>query len=157
LRIEVDAFFSFVREKKAPKDIYLSEPILLDDALETKIRNTIEEWHEAKWPWLDNEIVPKRYPTIKKVLGSADSIENATVDEIVDALSSCHSFFDRRRFYPRGHDTHVKEFKETNELDQIKKTINYLLYGKEDFIRRMGRCIFDSAYKLNSFAVQLTS
>ena len=96
LRIEVDAFFSFVREKKAPKDSYLSEPILLDNALETKIRNTIEEWHEAEWPWLDNEIVSKRYPTIKRVLGSADSIENATVDEIVDALSSCHSFFDRR-------------------------------------------------------------
>jgi HKD family nuclease len=151
LRIEIDAFFSFVREKKAPKDSYLSEPILLDTALEEKIRSTIEEWHEIEWPWLDNEIVPKRYPTIQRVLGSPDSIEKATMDEIIDALSSCHSFFDRLRFYHGGHDAHVKEFKETNKLEHIKKTITYLLYGEEDFIRRMGRCIYDPAFTLNSF------
>lgn len=151
LRLEIDSFFSFVREKKAKKDSYLSAPLLHGDELETRTRSTIDEWHNTEWSWLDNEIVPKRYPTIKRILGSPDSIENATFDDIADALSSCHSFFDRRRFYPGGHDTHIKEFKDTNELEQIKKTITYLLFGKEDFIRRMGRCIYDSAYKLNSF------
>jgi len=60
LRIEIDSFFSFVREKKAKKDSYLSAPLLLEDELETKIRSTIEEWHDTEWWWLDNEIVPKR-------------------------------------------------------------------------------------------------
>lgn len=151
LRLEIDSFFSFIREKKARKDSYLEEPLLHGQKLENKTLSNINEWFDITWEWLDEEIVPKRYPTIQKVLGSPESIEKATMDDIVEALSSCHSFFDRLRFYHGGHDTHVKEFKDTNDLDQVKKTISYLLYGDGEFIRRMGRCIFDPAYKLNSF------
>jgi len=41
LRLEIDSFFSFVREKKAKKDSYLSAPLLLGDELETKIRSAV--------------------------------------------------------------------------------------------------------------------
>ena len=151
LRLEIDSFFSFVREKKATKKSYLDVPILHGEEQENKILSNINEWFDAEWKWLDNEIVPKRYPAIQRILGSPESIGKATMDDIVEALSSCHSFFDSLRFYLGGHETHVKEFKETNELKQVKATITYLLFGKGDFIRRMGRCIYDPAYKLNRF------
>lgn len=151
LRLEIDSFFSFVREKKAKKDSYLKEPLLHGQELENKLLSNISEWLDSPWEWLDIEIVPKRYPTIQRVLGLPQSIKEATMDEIVEALSSCHSFFDMRRFYLGGHDTHVKEFKDNNKLDHVKNTILYLLYDDGDFIRRMGRCIFDPAYKLHSF------
>lgn len=151
LRLEIDSYFSFIREKKAKKDSYLKEPLLHGQELENKILSNTNEWFKSTWEWLDNEIVPNRYPTIQRVLGSPESIKQATMDEIVEALSSCHSFFDRRRFYLGGHDTHVKEFKDNNELDHVRNTISYLLYSDGDFIRRLGRCIFDPAYKLYSF------
>lgn len=151
LRLEIDSFFSFIREQKAKKESYLEEPLLHGQELENKILSNISEWFNITWGWLDIEIVPKRYPTIQRVLGSPQSIKQATMDDIVEALSSCHSFFDRRRFYLGGHETHVKEFKDSNELGHVKNTISYLLYGDGDFIRRMGRCIFDPANKLNSF------
>lgn len=151
LRLEIDSFFSFIRENKAKKESYLEAPLLHGQEQENKILSNINEWFEIPWEWLDDEIVPKRYPTIQRFLGSPQSIKQASMDDIVEALSTCHSFFDRRRFYQGGHDTHIKEFVDTNELDHAKETITYLLYGEGDFIRRMGRCIFDPAYKLNSF------
>ena len=104
LRLEIDSYFSFIREKKGQKDSYLNEPILLGNELEEKIRITVEEWIDIPWRWLDEEIVPKRYPLIKKIFSSSKSIEDASFDEITQALSSCHSFHDRLRFYPGGHD-----------------------------------------------------
>lgn len=151
LRLEIDNYFSFIREEKTTGDSYLSEPLLNRPELDQKIHSSIEEWLVTSWNWLDNEIVPKRYPTIKRIFGSTESIEKATIDEIIEALSTCHSFYDRFRFYRGGHETHIKEFKETNDVEHIKETMIYLLYGKDDFIRRMGRCIFDPAYKLNQF------
>ena len=151
LRMEIDSFFSFIREKKARRDSYLKEPILHGREQEDKILTNINEWFDTEWTWLEDEIVPNRYPTIQRILGSPESIEKATMDDIVTALSSCHSFFDRLRFYPGGHETHIKEFKETNDIDQVKATITFLLHGEGDFIRRLGRCIYDSAFKLNSF------
>jgi len=151
LRLEVDSYFSFIREKKAPKDTYLSEAILVGEKLEAKIRSTVEEWIDTPWRWLEEEIVPKRYPIIKRVFSSQESIANASFNEIAEALSTCHSFYDRFRFYAGGHDAHIQEFKETNDLQQIRETLTYLLFGRDNFIRRMGRCIFDPAFKLNSF------
>ncbi len=37
-------------------------------------------------------------------------------------------------------------------IKQIKKVFKYLLYGKDDFITRMGTCIYDQDYKLNHIA-----
>jgi len=151
LRLEIDSYFSFVREELGKKDTYLHEPLLRGEELEEKIRTTIERWFESPWDWLDQEIVPKRYPTIQRILGSPESIKEASIDEIVEALSTCHSFYDRYRFYRGGHETHVMDFKEKNDNEQVKKTLNYLLFGEDDFVRRMGCCIYDQAYKLNQF------
>jgi hypothetical protein len=151
LRLEIDSFFSFLRDKKAQKDSYLHAPLLQGDELESKVKENIEEWLKTPYPWLDDEIVPNRYPVIIKIFGSPESIENATFDELVEALSVCHSFKDAQRFYHGGHDTHVKEFNQKNDLKQIKRTLAYLLFSGGDFISRMGRCIFDPAYKLNEF------
>jgi len=151
LRLEIDSFLSFIRDKKAKKESYLEAPLLQGQEQEDNILSNINEWFETPYEWLDDEIVPNRYPLIQKVFSSPESIAQASMDDIVDALSTCHSFFDRRRFYPGGHDTHIKEFRDNNKLDHVKETITYLLYDEGDFIRRMGRCIFDPAYKLNSF------
>jgi hypothetical protein len=151
LRLEIDSYFSFVRENRTVGDSYKDEPLLKGQPLENRIRESIIEWLDTDWPWLDNEIIPKRYPTIKKFLGSSESIDQATVEDLAEALSTCHSFYDRLRFFKGGHDAHIKAFVEGNDIDRIKKTLTYLLYGKDEPIKRMARCIFDSFYKLNHF------
>lgn len=35
-----------------------------------------------------------------------------------------------------------------NDIERMRFTLSYLLYGDEEFIIRMGKCIFDNKYNL---------
>ena len=70
------------------------------------------------------------------------------MDEIFEALDVCHSIHDRLWFFPGGHKTLKKVFTSENELKQIQDVISYLLHGQDDFIARMGTCIFDESYSI---------
>jgi hypothetical protein len=149
LRIEIDQFFSFVRGKYATGDTYKHQPLREGEDRREFLRFRIEEWFGQRWEYLDDHIV-KNIPRIINRLGTASSIQAATMDEIIDALEVCHSFHDRLRFYPGGTEGLWKDFAKDNDLAQIKKVLLYLLHGTEDdFITRMGTCIFDEGYHLH--------
>lgn len=151
LRIEIDSFLSWVRDTYTTGESYVEEPLLQGAQLESKIQGAIEEWFESYYRWFEEEIVPHRYPTITRTFGSASSISAASYDQIIDALSCENSFYDRLRFFKGGHETHKRVFIDRNDLDRVKRTLTYLLYGKGDPVVRMGRCIFDPTYRLNEF------
>ncbi len=149
LRIEVDQFFSFVRETYTKGDSYRDEPIRSVDDRKTFVKLKLDDWFDRRWKYLDEKI-PIHIPRLQRFV-SAEMIEKATFEEICDALDVCHSFHDRLRFYAGGHETHLGEFKKLNDVKQVKKVITYLLLGKDDYITRMGNCIFAPEYKLNQF------
>jgi len=96
-------------------------------------------------------VVSESYPTIAKTLGTPVAIDAADMDQIVMALSCEHSFFDRRRYFRGGHKTHVQAFRDANTIERVRSTLKYLLHGTDPFVDRMGRCIFNPAYKLGEF------
>jgi len=149
LRIEVDQFFSFVREEYTKGDSYLGEPIRSAEDRKAFVKSKLEDWFNQRWKYLDEKI-PIHLPRLKR-FDSTETIELATFDEIIDALDVCHSFHDRLRFYVGGHETHAEEFKKVNDIKPVRKVIAYLLHGKDDYITRMGNCIFAPEYKLNQF------
>jgi hypothetical protein len=149
IRIEIDQFFSFVRERFTKGDSYRDEPERNGDDRRDFVKSKIDEWFAQRWKYLDEKI-PVHLPRLQR-LSSVSTIEKASFEEIVDALDVCHSFHDRLRFYSGGHATHAEDFKKSNDLNEIKKVIAYLLYGKDDYIARMGNCIFSPEYKLNQF------
>ncbi|MBU4177150.1 MAG: phospholipase D family protein, partial [Proteobacteria bacterium] len=147
LRIEIDQFFSFVREKYAKGDIWKTAPILGASEQEEIIKEKLEAWFSQRWNYLDNTI-PEHIKRINQALSSKSNIENSTMEQIFHALDVCHSIHDRLRFFLGGHETLKKVFTSENDLSQIQKVISYLLHGKDDFITRMGTCIFDDAYSI---------
>lgn len=149
LRIEVDQFFSFVRETFTKGDSYRDEPIRSVDDRKSFVKARLDDWFSQRWKYLDEKI-PIHIPRLQH-LASTESIESASLEAILDALDVCHSFHDRLRFYPGGHETHVEEFRKVNDAKQVKRVITYLLHGKDDYITRMGNCIFAPEYKLNQF------
>ncbi|MDP8256806.1 MAG: phospholipase D family protein [Candidatus Alcyoniella australis] len=151
LRLEIAEFLSFVRETYTKGDSYLAEPILSPAGSEDKTRKVIQDWHEKDWHYIFDTVVPKFYPTITRILGSPALIDRATMEEMIEAFSCEHSFYDRLRFYPGGHAAHMRDFKQRNNLVDVRNSVKYLLYGQGDFIERMGRCIFDPAYKIQQF------
>ena len=150
LRIEIDQFFSYVRETFARGESYLEEPLRSVDERAIYVKEKLNEWFNQRWNYLD-ERLPIHLPRIQNQLGSKEAITKATMDELLDALDVCHSFHERLRFFRGGHETHLKVFKEQNELKQIRKVLTYLLYGKDEYVTRMGNCIFDPQYELKQF------
>ena len=151
LRLEIDSFFSFVRDYYATQETWLAQPLGWTDMQKSHLRTLVNEWLSTPWEHFEERIVPINYPLIYNVFKSPDSIEQSNAGEIVDALCVLHSFHDRLRFYKGGLDTLIEEFSTSNDISQIKKTITYLLYGKGDIIKRMSDCIYNDEFKLNAF------
>ncbi|WP_255562090.1 phospholipase D family protein [Rahnella sp. PD12R] len=151
LRLEIDSFFSFVRDFYAKQDTWKHQPLGWNEKQKYRAENLIDEWLTTKWEHFEERIVPINYPLIKRVLGSKESIKLASMGDIVDAFCVLHSFHDRFRFYKGGLETLKTFFIDYNEEEQVKNTLTYLLYGTKDTVVRMADCIYDSDYKLNHF------
>ena len=151
MRLEIDSFISFVRDKHAKKESWKKTPIVSGELQNNKIRELLEEWHQTPWPCFEETIVNETYPRLKTAFASESSISEANADEIFQALCILHSFHDRLRFYPGGLDTLKQEFFGKNDINQVKESLTYLIYGNTEIIERMGNLIFNQKYKLNVF------
>lgn len=151
LRIEVDSFFSFVRDTYATKESWKEQPIGWDDGKKLLLKDHINEWLNTNWSHYDDTICHINYPRIIKTFKDKESIKKATFDEIIEALVVLHSFHDRLRFFNGGLETLLKSFKEENDFEKVKESLTYLLHGDSDIIRRMVDLIYNNSYKLNQF------
>ncbi|MCB0627978.1 MAG: phospholipase D family protein [Saprospiraceae bacterium] len=150
LRIEIDQFFNFMREIYVKGDIWKTISFLEKNQQEKKIRENLDSWFLEDWSYLDNQI-PDRIKLINKTLSSEQKIKNSSMDDIFQAIDVCHSIHSRLRFFDGGHDTLKKVFIKKNELKQVQNVISYLLYGQDDYVTRMGNCIFDESYAVKEF------
>lgn len=151
LRLEIDSFFSFVRDRYATSDAWESRPLGWTDSMRGETRQLIRDWLATDWPHFEDRIVTVNYPKICTVFASGDAIDAARLDEIVEALCVLHSFHDRLRFYKGGLETLKKDFVAANAEDKIRHTLKYLLHGPGDAVERMANCTFDEQYKLAEF------
>ena len=151
LRLEIDSFISFVREEHGRGDVWKDAPIISGKEQQDKIRALVEEWLITPWPYFEETIVNEKYPRIMSAFASEACILALNDDDLFDALSVAHSFGDRFRFYAGSTPTQKLEFFKNNDGKHIRETLAYLLFGKEDTIRRLANVIFNPKYKLNEF------
>jgi HKD family nuclease len=151
LRLEIDSFFSFVRDVHATQETWKETTLGWSEEKQIVLSDQIDEWLNREWPHFDETICNENYPKIVSVLGAPETIDTASFDDIIGALVVLHSFHDRLRFFPGGLETLLKAFRSGNELDHVKYSIKHLLYGKGDIVKRMADLIYDSSYKLNEF------
>lgn len=151
LRLEIDSFFSFVRDVHAIQETWKDVPLGWSEERQRVLSDQIDEWFNTEWSHFDETICNENYPKIVSVLGSTETIDAASFNEIVEALVVLHSFHDRLRFFPGGLETLLKTFRSSNDLDDVKSSIKHLLYGRGDIVKRMADLIYDNSYKLNEF------
>ncbi|MBF0457597.1 MAG: alcohol dehydrogenase [Nitrospirae bacterium] len=152
LRLEIDQFFNWIREVKAPKDSPEKAPYRVGEELDRFIKSNTEEYIISEWEYL-TKIAEYNYPVIIKTLGSADSIKNATPDKIVNALMVVHAFYSTLRFHEGGEEQLKADFLRENDIEKIKSTLTYLLHNEDDdHVTRMGHCIYNPERKLTYFA-----
>jgi len=151
LRLEIDSFFSFVRDHYAVQETWKQQSVGWDDTKKRTLNSLIDEWLTIEWKHFEERIVPVNYPLIKQIFSTPESIKSSSANDLVDALCVLHSFHDRLRFYKGGLETLKKEFLASNDLNDIKKTLIHLIHGKGEVVARMSDCLFDDGYKLNEF------
>jgi hypothetical protein len=149
-RLEMDSFFSFIRETFAQGDAYQTAPLRHGPELEQNVRHHLEQWFKQRWPYLD-DVMPVNYARIKMVLATPEKISAASYDELFDALTVCHAFYETLRFHKGAMPALRHDFMRDNSLDRVKRTLIYLLFGSGDFVERMGNCIFNGEYFLAWF------
>jgi len=151
LRLEIDSFFSFVRDRHATHESWKQASLGWDESKKLALNSLVDEWLTIEWKHFEERIVPENYPLISKVFNSPESIESSTAEEIVEALCVLHSFHDRLRFYKGGLETLKTEFLASNDIQDIRKTLVHLIYGKGETVSRMSDCLFNDRYKLKEF------
>ncbi|MBR8179305.1 phospholipase D-like domain-containing protein [Burkholderia ambifaria] len=151
LRLEIDSFISYVRERHAIGQSWNTGPYRSPREQEEIIQKLIREWSQTAWPYFEETIVGTNYPRLKLVFASPDTIADANDSDLFDALATLHSFHDRYRFFDGGLLTWKSEFPTFNDPKRTRETLAYLVHGKGDIVERMANAIYSPSYKLNEF------
>ena len=143
LKIEIDQFLNWIKENKIKKGESYDK--IDDDEIKSKLEFLIKEYYnyDIKDTYINN--YKKCRNTLKE-----DYIDTASDDELYEALLFINAFRDRKRFFKKN--SMQKEFLNSNNgLENIKRTIRYLLYDNEAYEIKMANCIYDKDLKLNYF------
>lgn len=151
LRLEVDSFISFVREREATGESWRAAPYRTRAEQEPVIRALIERWKDTPWPYFEDKIVGETYPRLKRVFASREALMAADDGTLFDALAALHSFHDRFRFFEGGLKTWREVFPRSNDPKRARESLAYLVFGGGDIVERMANMIYDPLYKLAEF------
>jgi hypothetical protein len=150
LRIEIDQLFNFIRENNTTGESYRDSPLLIGEERKDKIRHAIQQFQAAKPEYLFT-VAHERYPVISGVLGSKHGIEDASPEELLEALLIVHAFYTRMRYFDGGVPTLKAWFLAENGIEKIKNTLLYLIHGPGDYVRRMADCTYGGEHRLKGF------
>jgi len=151
LRLEVDSFISFVRERFATGESWRSAPQRSASEQEALVKDLVNHWRASPWPYFEDRIVGDNYPRLKRVFALKDTVMAASDDELFDALCTLHSFGDRLRFFDGGLPTWRREFAAANNPKRARDCLAHLVFGQGDVIQRMADLLYDPRYQLNQF------
>jgi HKD family nuclease len=153
LRIEIDSFISWVREKVATGESWESGPLRPDSEQAKMITDLISEWETVYWEHFEVDIVGENYPRFNRVFDTRESILAADDPELFDALGTLHSFYDRYRFFLGGPAGWKAKFPTFNDPKRTRETLAYIVHGDGEVVQRMANAIFDPRWKLNEFGL----
>ena len=150
LKIEIDQFLSWIREKEAKGDTFKINK-LSDNEIKERVNNLFKSFCN------DNYISEEYIKNYKFCVDNLDKnkIDNISEDDLYKCLLFINAFRDREKRYSGGSiDMRKKNFFKNNRIDKIKETIKYLLYDtndtKDDY-KRIAKCIYDNNLKIKSF------
>ncbi|MCP1659883.1 phospholipase D-like domain-containing protein [Neisseria perflava] len=152
LRLEVDAFINYV------KDNYVGRVSDLKDGLssnEEQIKFHIKSYKsECLFDGREKNKLNKRcqdYKELLSVLASGELIEKIELEKLVSSLLNLNAICTMVARFSGGKDKFIKEFIEQNDEAQIRKTINYVLYGADSVTERIYNAVHNEKYKLKKF------
>ena len=144
LKIEIDQFLSWIREKEAKGDTFKINK-LSNDEIKERVNNLFKSFCNDNY--ISKEYIKNYNFCIDNL--SKSKIDNISEDDLYKCLLFINAFRDREKRYSGGNiDMRKENFFKNNSIDKIKETIKYLLYNtNEEYETRMAKCINDNNLK----------
>jgi hypothetical protein len=136
LRLEVDSFMSWVREKKAPNTSWKGGVFRNPQEQNVFIKALIEEWRDLYWEYFEKTVVGETYGRLKKVFVSRQSVLDSSDEDLFMALRTLHSFESALRYLGQQEDW-LEKFCACNDPKRLRETLAYLVYGDDEIEVRM--------------------
>ncbi|OSI19152.1 phospholipase D-like domain-containing protein [Neisseria dumasiana] len=152
LRLEVDAFISFVHDKYAKE---ISNCQLGLDNNQELIRSHISAFkqHYAEGTKYKDFLLnrcEKDLPRLEKFLSDKEIIQNAPIESIVQSIWVLNTIWTTIGRYAGGEQPFIKQFIDENGEQKIRDTLIYILYGKDSIEERIYQAV-RGKYKLYKF------
>ncbi|TXJ46434.1 hypothetical protein EPJ70_01680 [Brachyspira aalborgi] len=149
LKIEIDQFLSWIREKEAKGDEFKKINKLSYNEIKERVNNLFKSFCNDNY--ISEEYIKNYNFCIDNL--SQSKIDNISEDDLYKCLLFINAFRDREKRYSGGNiDMRKENFFKNNSIDKIKETIKYLLYNtNEEYETRMAKCINDNNLKIKSF------
>lgn len=148
VRFEIHRFLNWIRDWKANHDLFQKAPVRRGEELAEFIRENIEQY-KAQGKKDDFYETINRYRSLNQQFSSTEKINSLSKEELRDTLSLITAFYEHTRHSKEF--SWKEEFIENNGEERIKKSLEYLLYGKDDFRKRIAKSICDKEYALVHF------
>jgi hypothetical protein len=149
---ETNRFLNWVRLTYAIGDeSWQSAPVRAEAERRSKIVDLGKEWTTTP-----NSKIPTDYigglHSVRKIFGTTEAIESASADDLMHGLLSLHAFSEQQRFVKGGRAAIPGAFWAANsDIGRVKKTLEYLIHGPGDFIRRLHDVLYDTEMKLGGY------
>lgn len=153
--IELGRFLGWLRIIFAPKDTWKEAPLLVESERSSRIVQYLDEWVAAEDTkagdmfYAEEELA--NISLLRERLGSEASIDSLSYNDLFEALTKVHAFYDRLRFSSGGLDGLYEKFKSDNPLSRIKSSIKFLLHGPGTSLERAYDCIHNENLHLAGF------
>ncbi len=152
--METNRFLNWVRLSQAVgEDAWRETPLQLDPAdRRVEILRLGREWVQA-----DKNKVPTDYidwlRTVQQVFANRETIQDSSKERLTDGLLSIHAFHEQLRWKGGGKTGFAEKFWSANDgdVERVKRTITYLLFGPGDFIQRFHDLLYDPEFTLKYF------
>ncbi|MBK6609015.1 MAG: hypothetical protein IPG24_26915 [Leptospiraceae bacterium] len=90
------------------------------------------------------------YPLFKNIFHSKATINSSRIDDLVNVIGYVNAFYTRFRYY-ESLDNLKAIFLAENGEEKIKRSIEYLIFGADNYQTRIANCIYRQEYKLSHF------
>lgn len=151
--VATNRFLNWVRLAHAPgDDAWRSAKLGSAEERAAKIVELGQEWKTTADDKMAKDYFD-RLETVRSVFSSLQLLEAATKEEVATGLLGVHAFLEQLRFVKGGESALPTAFwKENSEnLARVRNSLGHLLYGPDDFIKRLHDLIYDRHFKLGYF------
>lgn len=158
---ETNRFLNWVRLIHGPSEEWRKAPPRSPDNRAGYIASLVKEWAYTRDPRIPHDFFDNM-EQLRRVFASRASLEDASLDDLSNALMGVHAFEEQIRFIKGGYGRIIPFFWEQNEQDiaRVKRTFTHLMFDEGDFIAHLYDVLNFPEWKVRYFgescALELT-